>query len=121
MTGRSSTKRTSVQSPDSYWLSTGPKWTRGSGTLPRLDRGAYARWIDRGRPQPSHREWADYLEWAADRVGLRTVTGEVQRAELVDGGWALNVDSAAWSDYGARLRTRGLGPGSDHWCRVHRR
>lgn len=76
-----------------------------------LDRGAYARWIDRGRPQPSHREWADYLEWAADRAGLRTVTGEVRAAELEDGGWELTVDGGAAP---VTVRGRGLlvsGPG----------
>ncbi|WP_128984932.1 SidA/IucD/PvdA family monooxygenase [Streptomyces roseicoloratus] len=57
-----------------------------------LDRGLYGRWIDRGRPQPTHGEWADYLEWAAERAGLRTVTGEVRRAELSDGGWTLTVE-----------------------------
>ena len=34
------------------------------------DAMTYASWIDRGRPQPSHRQWADYLVWVADRVGL---------------------------------------------------
>ncbi|WP_406835820.1 SidA/IucD/PvdA family monooxygenase [Streptomyces sp. AHU1] len=86
---------------------TGFSWT---GHL--LDRGGYARWIDRGRPQPSHREWADYLEWAADRVGLRTVIGEVRRAELVDGGWALGVDSGNGQTvvHGCGLVVSGPGP-----------
>ncbi|MEV8475742.1 SidA/IucD/PvdA family monooxygenase [Streptomyces sp. NPDC051173] len=76
-----------------------------------LGQGAYARWIDRGRPQPSHREWADYLEWAADRAGLRTVTGEVRAAELADGGWELTVDDGTAP---VTVRGRGLlvsGPG----------
>ncbi|MFF5128911.1 SidA/IucD/PvdA family monooxygenase [Streptomyces syringium] len=69
-----------------------------------LDRGLYARWIDRSRPQPSHREWADYLQWAAERAGLRTVAGEVRAAELLDGGWTLTVDDGA-----ADLTVRGCG------------
>ncbi len=54
--------------------------------------GRYARWVDRGRPQPSHQEWADYLEWAAAETGLRVVNGEASHAELDGGGWALTVD-----------------------------
>ncbi|MFI1257478.1 SidA/IucD/PvdA family monooxygenase [Streptomyces netropsis] len=77
-----------------------------------LDRGLYARWIDRSRPQPSHREWADYLEWAADRAGLRTVIGDVRAAELEDGGWTLTVDdgTAPRSVHGCGLLVSGPGP-----------
>ncbi|MFG2870716.1 SidA/IucD/PvdA family monooxygenase [Streptomyces sp. NPDC048338] len=78
---------------------TGFGWT---GHL--LDLGTYARWIDRGRPQPSHREWAAYLEWAARRADLRTVTGEVRRAELDGGGWELTVE-----DGGSDTVVRGCG------------
>lgn len=27
-------------------------------------KGEYAHWIDSGRPQPTHSEWAEYLNWA---------------------------------------------------------
>ncbi|MBO0656107.1 SidA/IucD/PvdA family monooxygenase [Streptomyces triculaminicus] len=76
------------------------------------DRGLYARWIDRSRPQPSHREWADYLEWAADRSGLRTVIGEVRAAELRGGDWALTVDDGTdrFAVHGAGLLVSGPGP-----------
>lgn len=76
-----------------------------------LSRGAYARWIDRGRPQPSHQEWADYLEWAAQEAGLRVVTGEVRTAETEHGGWTLTYTGPA---SGGTLHGRGLlvsGPG----------
>lgn len=77
-----------------------------------LARGVYARWIDRGRPQPSHREWADYLEWAAARANLRSVTGEVRRAELADGGWKLTVvdGTARTAVHGCGLLVSGPGP-----------
>ncbi|GHG49306.1 SidA/IucD/PvdA family monooxygenase [Streptomyces griseocarneus] len=76
------------------------------------DRGLYARWIDRGRPQPSHREWADYLQWAADRSGLRTVPGEVRAAELRDGTWTLTVEDGAehHAVHGRGLLVSGPGP-----------
>ncbi|MFG2116790.1 SidA/IucD/PvdA family monooxygenase [Streptomyces sp. NPDC048718] len=79
-----------------------------------LSRGVYARWIDRGRPQPTHREWADYLEWAADRAGMRTVNGEVRRAELVDGGWQLTVHEGPARNlvHGRGLLISGPGPTS---------
>ncbi|MER5636576.1 SidA/IucD/PvdA family monooxygenase [Kitasatospora sp. NPDC002227] len=77
-----------------------------------LDRGSYARWIDRGRPQPSHREWAAYLEWAAERAGLRTVIAEVRHAEITDGGWTLTVhDGERTSEvHGCGLLVSGPGP-----------
>ncbi|RLV10342.1 lysine 6-monooxygenase [Streptomyces griseocarneus] len=82
-----------------------------SWTSHLLAQGTYARWIDRGRPQPSHREWADYLLWAAREAGLRTVTGEVLGAETEHGGWQLTVEGTAGRE---TVRGRGLvvsGPG----------
>jgi mycobactin lysine-N-oxygenase len=77
-----------------------------------LSLGVYACWIDRGRPQPTHREWADYLEWAAGRAGMRTVNGEVRRAELVDGGWQLTVHEGSVQTHvhGRGLLVSGPGP-----------
>lgn len=34
-----------------------------------LSRNRYGDWVDRGKPAPQHRQWADYLVWAADRAG----------------------------------------------------
>jgi mycobactin lysine-N-oxygenase len=32
----------------------------------------FADWHDRGRRAPTHADWAAYLKWAADRLGLQT-------------------------------------------------
>ncbi|MEU4982743.1 SidA/IucD/PvdA family monooxygenase [Streptomyces sp. NPDC021969] len=84
----------------------GFSWT---GYLMRT--AAYARWIDRGRPQPTHQDWADYLEWASIEAGLRVVTGEVRSAETQEGGWLL---ARTGRDPGGVVRGCGLlvsGPG----------
>ncbi|MET9356586.1 lysine 6-monooxygenase [Streptomyces sp. NPDC006617] len=84
----------------------GFSWT---GYLMRT--AAYARWIDRGRPQPTHQDWADYLEWASLEAGLRVVTGEVLGAETQEGGWLVTHTGR---DLGGVVRGCGLlvsGPG----------
>ena len=56
-----------------------------------IDTGGYQHWIDAGLPQPTHRQFTDYLRW----VLARAVTGvSVQQAEVVGlryraDGWAL--------------------------------
>jgi mycobactin lysine-N-oxygenase len=44
-----------------------------------IDAYRYAEWIDRGRPRPTHRQWAAYLRWVADRAGAELLRGDVQR------------------------------------------
>ncbi|MFF9143601.1 SidA/IucD/PvdA family monooxygenase [Streptomyces sp. NPDC014861] len=76
-----------------------------------LAEGRYAEWIDRGRPQPSHTQWADYLEWAAGEANLRVVRGEATRAELHDGGWEVTVtrDGVRQEIHGRGLVVSGQG------------
>ncbi|MEZ2121688.1 MULTISPECIES: lysine 6-monooxygenase [unclassified Corynebacterium] len=57
-----------------------------------IDTGSYADWIDRGRPQPMHCEWADYLRWVGDRIELSPVPGRVTNAEAIDEGWRIRVE-----------------------------
>ena len=33
-----------------------------------IDQLRYSDWIDRGRTRPTHAEWAQYIQWVADRV-----------------------------------------------------
>ncbi|MGE0526337.1 MAG: SidA/IucD/PvdA family monooxygenase [Bdellovibrionales bacterium] len=33
-----------------------------------VEKRRYASWIDRGRPQPEHRIWAEYLEWVFSQL-----------------------------------------------------
>ncbi|WP_200260254.1 SidA/IucD/PvdA family monooxygenase [Streptomyces sp. HSG2] len=73
---------------------------------------AYARWIDRGRPQPTHQAWADYLDWAANEAGLRVVTGEVRTAEMEGGGWTVTYGdrNTRGTVHGCGLLVSGPGP-----------
>lgn len=56
----------------------------------------FAEWIDRGRPAPEHRRWAEYLQWVAGGVsGSVTIhEGDVQRISMKDGRWLLSYRSA---------------------------
>jgi mycobactin lysine-N-oxygenase len=55
--------------------------------------GQFADWIDRGRPAPTHRGWAAYLQWVATEVGLNVLAGEVVRLSVDAGAWTLHTDS----------------------------
>jgi mycobactin lysine-N-oxygenase len=55
-------------------------------------RGAYARWVDRGRPPPSHRQWAEYVQWAAASARACVRSCEVDHVDVVDGQWAVSGD-----------------------------
>lgn len=83
-----------------------PYETEGAGVAgPRIDaelqrfgwtaylisRGDYAEWIDRGRPQPRHADFARYLGWVADQVGMTVLPGRVTSASIVDDRWMVEV------------------------------
>ncbi|MGH3979775.1 MAG: SidA/IucD/PvdA family monooxygenase [Pseudonocardiaceae bacterium] len=59
----------------------------------------YASWIDRGRPHPSHRQWAEYLAWVADRVGLDLRIGRVTRIDLHQNRWRLTCERDGRQDW----------------------
>ena len=56
-----------------------------------IDRDNYSNWIDRGKPQPRHEIWADYLRWALGltspsvedaAVTPRVIEGKATRIEM---------------------------------------
>ncbi len=49
----------------------------------------YRKWVDQGRPQPKHKEWAHYLNWVATEVGLQVQYGRVELINLREGKWDL--------------------------------
>jgi mycobactin lysine-N-oxygenase len=53
-----------------------------------VERQAYRDWVDRGRPRPSHRQFADYLAFCIDRAKTEVCYGKVL---------ALKPDGARWS------------------------
>ncbi|MBF6061631.1 SidA/IucD/PvdA family monooxygenase [Nocardia terpenica] len=56
-----------------------------------VERGTYAEWIDRGRPNPHHHVWAAYLQWVAATSGVELVLGAVRRISPAAGGWVVSV------------------------------
>ncbi|QIS17738.1 SidA/IucD/PvdA family monooxygenase [Nocardia terpenica] len=56
-----------------------------------VERGTYAEWIDRGRPNPHHHVWAAYLQWVAAASGVELVLGAVRRISPVADGWVVSV------------------------------
>ncbi|BBZ32877.1 NADPH-dependent L-lysine N(6)-monooxygenase MbtG [Mycolicibacterium confluentis] len=54
--------------------------------------GQFAEWVDRGRPAPAHRKWAQYLRWVADNVGMDVVRGEVTSMGVDGSRWALRTE-----------------------------
>ncbi len=54
--------------------------------------GQFAEWIDRGRPAPAHRKWAQYLKWVADNVNMNVLRGEVSSIGVDGRRWALGTD-----------------------------
>ncbi|MCH9730933.1 MAG: NADPH-dependent L-lysine N(6)-monooxygenase MbtG [Actinomycetia bacterium] len=54
----------------------------------------FADWIDRGRPAPTHRSWARYLQWVADAAGLEVIRGDVDRIAVDGRQWVLGAAGA---------------------------
>jgi mycobactin lysine-N-oxygenase len=52
-----------------------------------IAKGKYGRWIDCGRPSPTHREWSEYLRWVANEVNPNMIIGEVLRFGLNKSRW----------------------------------
>jgi mycobactin lysine-N-oxygenase len=59
--------------------------------------GQFGEWVDRGRPAPRHRRWAEYLSWVAGRVGMQVVRGDVTRIGVEGRRWALETELDAES------------------------
>jgi mycobactin lysine-N-oxygenase len=51
----------------------------------------YSDWIDRGRPAPSHRVWADYMRWVSKKLSPEVLILNAE-VETVD----LNMDTHQW-------------------------
>jgi mycobactin lysine-N-oxygenase len=52
--------------------------------------GRYANWVDRDRDHPSHRRFADYLDWVFARAEHDTIPGDVKRIWRVKDKWCLD-------------------------------
>jgi mycobactin lysine-N-oxygenase len=56
-----------------------------------IERGTYAEWIDRGRPNPHHHVWAKYLQWVAKKAEVEIVPGAVRKISAAADGWLVSV------------------------------
>ncbi|MBC3185624.1 SidA/IucD/PvdA family monooxygenase [Corynebacterium sp. zg-331] len=77
-----------------------------------IDSGRYAAWVDRGRPAPAHEQWADYLQWVVDRLGIPVLRAAVTAAHLREDHWEVETTEGTH-------RARALmptGPGSSDRC-----
>lgn len=63
-----------------------------------VDQGGFADWVDRGKPNPKHRAWADYLRWAARKAELNVVSGEVSSIGCEGGRWRVRGETTVWAD-----------------------
>jgi mycobactin lysine-N-oxygenase len=55
-----------------------------------MSTGRYADWVDRGRPEPTHRIWAGYLRWVGQRVELELVVDEIREICIRDDRWLVS-------------------------------
>ncbi len=55
----------------------------------------FAEWVDRGRPAPTHRRWAEYLRWVATDIALPVIREEVRRIAVADGQWIVETGRSA--------------------------
>lgn len=83
-----------------------------------IERRMYASWIDRGRPQPEHRLWAEYLDWLFKRLSrakdlIEFIEADCEQFDLTESGfWKISARKSNESQL--EFETRGVvltGPG----------
>ena len=60
--------------------------------------GRYAAWIDRGKPAPSHRQWAAYFAWSAAQLSTQ-VSFHFERVDhvaIANHGWRIQTADAEY-------------------------
>ncbi|WP_332838810.1 SidA/IucD/PvdA family monooxygenase [Nocardia bovistercoris] len=77
-----------------------------------VERGTYAEWIDRGRPNPHHHVWAKYLQWVAAKADVDLVLGSVRNIAVAESGWRVSVRQADGDRTIDADRLMMTGPGS---------
>jgi mycobactin lysine-N-oxygenase len=55
-----------------------------------IRHGVYQEWIDRGKPNPRHSDWAGYLRWVAGESEMHIIRGAVTNIEH-GSGWDVEV------------------------------
>lgn len=80
--------------------------------------GPYWKWVDRGRPQPTHSEWGRYLIWVSEATDPNIKIGTPTSIAIGEGKWTVtyqpgNIDTAVAYIHADGLVITGPGlPGS---------
>ncbi|GGQ04418.1 lysine 6-monooxygenase [Streptomyces pseudogriseolus] len=53
---------------------------------------SFADWVDRGSPQPSLKQWAEYLDWVYRSTAATLHHMEVTEIDIEDGKWLLHAE-----------------------------
>ncbi|MCG5432543.1 NADPH-dependent L-lysine N(6)-monooxygenase MbtG [Mycobacterium sp. MYCO198283] len=90
------------------------RMTRHSWQAYLVATGAFAEWVDRGRPAPTHQRWSDYLSWVAADIGMDVVIGEAQRISVDDDErrWLVHTAGRTVAADGVMI----TGPGQPERC-----
>lgn len=75
----------------------------------------FAEWIDRGKPAPTHGQWANYLRWvyALVKKDITLVPARVTNVDFVDGSWLIASSDSTQE----RIAAEGIvftSPGNTH-------
>lgn len=57
-----------------------------------FSRYGYGEWIDRGRPPPTHEEWARYIRHVINGSDAELIIGECENLEIEDREWRVIID-----------------------------
>jgi mycobactin lysine-N-oxygenase len=57
-----------------------------------LRKREYSEWIDRGRPHPTHAEWAEYLSWVLSRTADKIIIGNIKRIDMDGNIWRVTIE-----------------------------
>src|SRR5665213_397898 len=118
--GTSPEKDVGYPYPQNWGPTVARRMQRFSWQAFNVQKGAYTDWIDRGRPQPLHREWAEYLTWVLDEArefarhvghgNLITVyDSEVTEIGLAGSMWTITSSNTSHSQVANGLVVTGHG------------
>ena len=52
----------------------------------------FGDWIDRGRPHPTHKEWARYISWVLTESADKIIIGNLKKIVSIGDRWTLKID-----------------------------
>ncbi|MEU5840002.1 SidA/IucD/PvdA family monooxygenase [Streptomyces diacarni] len=83
-----------------------------------VEHGLFHRWVDRGRPQPLHEEWAEYITWVIERSEADLIHATVKSVERDGAKWKVTLGTDVGPESlmadGVVLTTGPSAPGSSH-------